>query len=104
MTTDEKIEKLEARIAYLEKDALKRVPENVADSFILLSLFVWFFERNPDADFEHLASELMRSVDDMPVPNAPADAKARVQAKLSVALDEFLATARQKVATIRGAR
>ena len=91
------LKRLEARIAYLEQDALQRVPDQTVHQFVLLALIAWFFERNPDADFDRLANELMNSVDDLPIPDAPPAAAERVRARIANSMSEFLALSLLKV-------
>ena len=97
MSDADTLKALEARIAYLEQDALQRVPDQTVHQFILLALTAWFFERNLNMDFDKLANELMNSVDDLPVPNAPPVVEERVRARIANSMSEFLALARLKV-------
>lgn len=101
MAEKDEIAKLTARVDFLEKEAMKRAPDQLMNGMLILVLWTWFFERNKDMNFEALADELMKSIDDLPVPNAPTEKADRVRAMLSNSLDEFLATARDKVGKAR---
>lgn len=101
MANDEELRKLTERVEFLEKEAMRRAPDQLMNEMILVVLWTWFFERNKDMNFDVLANALMRSVDDLPVPNASPDRADRIRAMLSASLDEFLATAREKVRIAR---
>jgi len=101
MAENDELAKLAARVDFLEKDAMKRAPDQLMNGMLILVLWTWFFERNKDMNFDELANELMKSIDVLPIPNAPTEKADRVRAMLSESLDEFLATAREKVREAR---
>ncbi|WP_260598265.1 hypothetical protein [Sphingomonas endolithica] len=97
MSDKDELAKLTARINFLEKEMMRRAPDQQMNEMLILALWTWLFERNPDMNFEVISDELMKSIDKLPVPEAPTETANRIRAMLSNSLDDFLVNARKKL-------
>lgn len=101
MSTEETIRMLGQRVAFLEQELLRRAPEITAQGFLIISLIAWMGERHPDIDFDRVAEEMLRSIDDLSVSTGDENRDERIRAGLLTQMSETLATARRKMEEMR---
>ena len=101
MVTEEQFAALTERVAFLEGQLMKRVPEITVQGFLITGLLTWMCERHPDIDFDRISEEMMRSVDDLKIDTGSATRNERMRAMLSTEMADMLVVAREKVDHMR---
>lgn len=103
MISQEDFDELGKRVAFLEKQLMQRVPQIQTHEFLILTLITWAFEQNPEMNFDRIAEELLRSVDDLPIDAGNEARSERIRALITSELTGFIVIAREKVSIARKA-